>query len=91
MSLTKKLKINPIERDKEIEPRKPRSGAFVSLYEQFEKMKPGDSFVAKGIKSPTQLSIAFGYWLARGKYAVRKEGSGYRFHLLKEAKQEKGK
>lgn len=51
----------------------------------FEGMVPGDSFYFEG-KQPSQVAIAYGYWLAHGKYTIEKEGNGYRFHLTKKGK-----
>lgn len=49
---------------------------------EFDKMKPGDSLFFEG-SSPSTVSIAFGLWLARGKYSIQKEDGGYRFYWLK--------
>jgi hypothetical protein len=52
---------------------------------KFDQMKPGDSFHFKG-KAPTVVATAFGYYLAKGKYSIRREGDGYRFYLLNQEK-----
>ena len=49
---------------------------------EFEKMKPGGSFAFKDASAPS-VAMAFAYWLAQGKYSIRREGDGYRFYLLK--------
>jgi hypothetical protein len=48
----------------------------------FNEMKPGDSFYFEAASHSTAI-IAFGYYLAKGKYSLKKEGNGYRFYLLK--------
>lgn len=48
---------------------------------EFDKMEPGDSFHFQG--GYAAVIAAFGSWMAKGNYALRKEGTGYRFFLLK--------
>jgi len=50
-------------------------------------MKPGDSFYIEG-KTPSMIVQAFGYFLAKGKYTIEREGDGYRFFLLGNENQE---
>lgn len=64
-----------IEKGKPVKPARSKRWAF-------EKMKEGDSFVFEDA-APSTVLIAFGCYLAKGKYTIRREGKGYRFHLLK--------
>ena len=54
---------------------------------RFRNMKPGDSFYIEG-KTPSMIVQAFGYFLAKGKYTIEREGDGYRFFLLGNENQE---
>ena len=69
----------PIFEKKPITVKRKKIGA-VAL---FDGIKPGDSFYIEG-SSTTRLAQAFGQYLMRGKYAVRKEGKGLRFSYLKD-------
>lgn len=50
--------------------------------EVFERMKPGDSFHFEGVK-PQTVVTSYAYFCIRGRYAIRRDGDGYRFYLTK--------
>jgi hypothetical protein len=52
----------------------------------FENMKAGDSFYYEGHRSTVPL--AYGGYLARGRYKTEPEGNGWRFYLKGRTKKE---
>ena len=46
----------------------------------FEGLKPGDSLYYEGYRS--SITLAYGYYLAKGRYETKPEGKGWRFTLM---------